>query len=440
MGYKKLNEKSKAFIASKAGKSNSFLKGKNRYKLPYSTDTGQTFQASITYNGKQILTDADFVPVLYDLIDKYSNLYELDANIIAAQTFRESGYRIWDYSQTGALGLSQFTPSTIFEIIVKNNKFSSSLLKFTDEEINKITNGIGKDSSSIRSTSNRLKLHNNIMNNPEIIIKAQCYLMNYIGSRNNNLAASALFAYNRGSALKSNSYPEIIRKCTLPLNEGINYVYEIFKILKNNMGYDIDLNNDDVANQGGTFIDPNSPNDGIILNSQQENYVKDLHVAVKPLFRKLIFEVQKQSKYTVLVTSGYRTFAQQQKQKDADERNATPGYSLHNYGLAIDFVLIKGNFNSKTGHYDAEIRKNSAYINGINYTDQDTVKQFWIDSGAPAIGKQLGFSWGGNFNNYFDPVHFDLKTQYDINVLLSNAKQQFGDNSNNIQGNQVRLT
>jgi hypothetical protein len=264
--------------------------------------------------------------------------------------------------------------------------------------------------------------------------------MTYINSRNNNLAACSLFAYNRGASLSSTSYPDVIRKCTLPLQEGITYVNEIFKILKYNMGYNIDLASDDVAKKGGSFIDPNSPTVGIILNSQQENFVKDLHVSVKPLFRKLIYEIEKQSKYTVLVTSGYRSYSQQQKLKETDDRNAAPGFSMHNYGLALDINLIKGDFNKATGHYEAEIKKSTAYINGKSYTNQADIKQLWIDTGAPTIATQLGFSWGGNFNGYFDPVHFDLQSTYNINTLVSNASKQFGANPNNVQGNQVELS
>ena len=69
--------------------------------------------------------------------------------------------------------------------------------------------------------------------------------MKHISTYCNALASSTLFRYNRGlMTLKTtSSYSEVITMAKNPKfgggyeNEGINYVYRIFKLLYENFGY-----------------------------------------------------------------------------------------------------------------------------------------------------------------------------------------------------------
>jgi hypothetical protein len=153
----------------------------------------------------------------------------------------------------------------------------------------------------------------------------------------------------------------------------------------------------------------------IVLKVEQENFVRDLHPAFQNKFRQFIRDVE-QSGWSVIVTSGYRTFARQAQLRAQDSRNAQPGLSLHNYGLAIDINAQRG---------ATWLRKASS-------------RKAWVDSGIPAIAKRHGLRWGGDFTGYHDPVHFD--SGHSGSALRSNAHAQFGTDPAQIQGNQVRLS
>ncbi len=156
--------------------------------------------------------------------------------------------------------------------------------------------------------------------------------------------------------------------------------------------------------------------ENFLLDSEQEVFITDLNPLVQNLFRQFITEVQN-SGWHVLITSGYRTFAQQAADYAANSSNAQPGYSYHNYGLAIDINAS----------------------NGSQWLRKATAKQDWIDSGIPAIAESFGLTWGGNFSNYADNVHFayEIVSTNDLHQLAVNT---FGNNPDDIQGNQLTLT
>ena len=100
-----------------------------------------------------------------------------------------------------------------------------------------------------------------------------------------------------------------------------------------------------------------------------------------------------------------------------NSKNGKPGYSTHNYGLAIDMNAQKG----------------------ATWLRKESPKQDWINSGIPAIAKKHNLIWGGEaFTNYYDPIHFHL-AGYNTTQLLANATKQFGSNAQKIIGNQVNL-
>ena len=157
---------------------------------------------------------------------------------------------------------------------------------------------------------------------------------------------------------------------------------------------------------------------GKLLSYQQERYIKNLNSKVRRKFRKLINRIQKETGYKVIITSGYRDFAHQERLKRENSKNAKAGFSEHNYGIALDFVAIKGTH---------RLRKS-------------TSKREWEQTGIPQIAKSMGFRWGGDFKGYHDPVHFGLGHIYDTSKLKEKAHSKFGYNNSNIKGNQIRLT
>lgn len=216
-------------IASKYG-TNGLITGKKSYRIPFSTETSpQTHTANaLNKDGNLITTNLQLIDSLVFWINKYSKQYDLDPNIISAQCFVESTYCLWTYAggDSSACGISQFTIPTFYDIVINNSK-----REFSEAEINKITVGLSnvgtytnyyqkafytKDSDNTNdkqlSINNRLPLYQNIINNPEILIKAQCILMSEISNNNDNLASSTAFAYNVGSQLKGKDYYDIVNK------------------------------------------------------------------------------------------------------------------------------------------------------------------------------------------------------------------------------------
>jgi LAS superfamily LD-carboxypeptidase LdcB len=117
-----------------------------------------------------------------------------------------------------------------------------------------------------------------------------------------------------------------------------------------------------------------------------EYFLSKLNKSAAVIFRMFIKDIERLG-YTVIITSGKRTNAEQAALKKQDERNASAGSSAHNYGTALDFVLQK---NGKT------INKSSPAA-------------LWNSTGVPQLANKHGISWGGVFPNYYDPVHFYIK-------------------------------
>jgi peptidoglycan L-alanyl-D-glutamate endopeptidase CwlK len=101
-----------------------------------------------------------------------------------------------------------------------------------------------------------------------------------------------------------------------------------------------------------------------------------------------------------------RTFAEQDKlyaqgrtEKGAKITNAKGGLSYHNYGLALDIVIIDG----KSVSYD--VKKDF---------DKDG-KADWIE--IVSIFKQYGWEWGGDWK-FYDAPHFQKTYGHSIRELL----------------------
>ena len=146
--------------------------------------------------------------------------------------------------------------------------------------------------------------------------------------------------------------------------------------------------------------------------------LEQIHPAVRDRFEDFINRVEKETGYIVYVTSTYRSFAKQAELKRQDNRNAAAGASYHNYGMAMDFNLIKNG---------ERLRKASA-------------KSKWEATGVPAIAKKMGFRWGGDFSGYYDPIHIDTGNDYTMAQLKKAAVQQYGQDPAKVIGNRVNIT
>jgi hypothetical protein len=159
-----------------------------------------------------------------------------------------------------------------------------------------------------------------------------------------------------------------------------------------------------------------------LLRASLEAFIQNLHYAYQDSFRNLISSFETQNpQYQILITSGYRSWAEQATLYAQNPSNAKPGYSTHNYGIAIDVNITDTSGNVL-----------------INKASSNTT---WINSGWVQLVKSLGFTWGGtSFGEYRDPVHAGLDDNFDKNVLYSMSILQFGSNPANIQGNKLNLS
>lgn len=108
-----------------------------------------------------------------------------------------------------------------------------------------------------------------------------------------------------------------------------------------------------------------------------------------------------------------RTFAEQKALYDQGRTkpgkkvtNAGPGLSYHNYGLAVDIVLLKdkdGNGTFETASWETEID-----FDGDGQADWQEIV---------TIFKQYGWTWGGNWK-FTDKPHFEKTFGYPVRALL----------------------
>lgn len=112
------------------------------------------------------------------------------------------------------------------------------------------------------------------------------------------------------------------------------------------------------------------------------------------------------------VAQGLRTieeqdalYAQGRTTKGKIVTNARGGSSYHNYGLAIDIVLIVDN-------------KTASWETNVDY-DGDG-KADWME--VVKIFKDAGWKWGGDFKSIKDYPHFEKSFGYSVASLFSKYK------------------
>jgi peptidoglycan L-alanyl-D-glutamate endopeptidase CwlK len=95
--------------------------------------------------------------------------------------------------------------------------------------------------------------------------------------------------------------------------------------------------------------------------------------------------------------------------------NAAPGQSIHNYGLALDIILLLDN--NKDGKYET-----ASYETTVDY-DKDG-KADWME--VVGIFKRNGWVWGGDWRSFKDPPHFEKTLGYSWRQLKEmHDKKQF---------------
>ena len=247
MGKYSLNEKGEDFIKSACGKGTSRLSGKLSTPLPKClppTSPDKTWTSNPAVNGG-ITTNEQLAKRLIEWYNIYAEIYQVDANIIAAQEYLESSYNVWTYAiDSTASSLGQFTSDTVFTVIIQNWG-GSGIEKFTTEEIGLITKGLSgnflndkKDlwwSTDIGSR-NRPISHQNMIDNPELMVKAHCrYYRAIANTQKTSLTSSVIAGYFQGPQFAKKTYGDTINFATSKGvgNAVIEYVFDVFSVLGN---------------------------------------------------------------------------------------------------------------------------------------------------------------------------------------------------------------
>ncbi|WP_227397367.1 M15 family metallopeptidase [Jeotgalibacillus aurantiacus] len=130
----------------------------------------------------------------------------------------------------------------------------------------------------------------------------------------------------------------------------------------------------------------------VALKTLIDRSVKNMgavHPYVKDITIRMISQAYNED-INVQISSGYRSHAEQNRlyaQGRTEPGNIVTtvrgGQSVHNYGLAVDYFL----------------------------TNEDGTQAIWTVNTqwrrVAAIGKSLGFSWGGDWKSFYDPPHLE---------------------------------
>lgn len=117
--------------------------------------------------------------------------------------------------------------------------------------------------------------------------------------------------------------------------------------------------------------------------------INTLHPLIHAKAKEFIIRAEKELGIKLRVTSALRTwkeqnelYAQGRTKTGKIVTNAKGGQSLHNFGLALDVV---------------EIKNGKAIWKNPNWNK------------IAALGKSIGFAWGGNFKSIKDKPHFEMR-------------------------------
>jgi peptidoglycan L-alanyl-D-glutamate endopeptidase CwlK len=149
------------------------------------------------------------------------------------------------------------------------------------------------------------------------------------------------------------------------------------------------------------------------MDKSTQERINSLHPSVRKEMESIVNECNKvlTGRSQVRISQGLRTFAEQDAlyTKRPKVTNAKGGQSVHNYGFAVDIVLI---INGKEASWD--------------------IKKDWDNDGEAdwnecvKIFAKYGWSWGGNWITFKDFPHFDKIGFGNWRVLQTKPKDNNG--------------
>lgn len=147
------------------------------------------------------------------------------------------------------------------------------------------------------------------------------------------------------------------------------------------------------------------------MDAASERRLAEVNPQLANRIRRAVADLKAQG-INVMVTSGYRSFAEQNalyaqgRTKPGNiVTNARGGQSLHNYGLAVDLVPL-----DSRGQPNWNVSEST-----------------WQKIGA--AGKRQGLEWGGDWTSFKDRPHFQMTAGRSTSSLLA----QYNQNGGNLQ-------
>ncbi|MGG0412053.1 peptidoglycan-binding protein [Peribacillus simplex] len=152
-----------------------------------------------------------------------------------------------------------------------------------------------------------------------------------------------------------------------------------------------------------------------LLDRSEKNMGSGIHPVVKESALEMVRRAYQEGIF-VQISAGYRSMEEQAKlygqgrlgyiydgknYSDLSKprvTNAMPGQSYHNYGLAIDYFIVSDDGKNAIWTVDAKWKR------------------------VAAIGKSLGFAWGGDWSSFKDYPHLDMTGGLTYSQLKTGAK------------------
>jgi hypothetical protein len=128
-----------------------------------------------------------------------------------------------------------------------------------------------------------------------------------------------------------------------------------------------------------------------VTNWRRLSEIEEVSEASYRTFSRFIAEIEEKTDWKVEIISGLRSREKQLELLRENSKNAAANKSRHVLGRAIDINLYQKNW-----LWRIWLKKYNS-------------KKDWRNTGVVKISEKYGLLWGGSYQSYHDPVHFEIK-------------------------------
>ena len=127
-----------------------------------------------------------------------------------------------------------------------------------------------------------------------------------------------------------------------------------------------------------------------ITNWRRLSEIENVSENSYKVFSRFIDDIEAHTEWNVVIISGLRSKEKQKELMRENSKNASADKSRHVLGRAIDINLYRKNW-----LWRIWLKKYNS-------------KRDWRNTGVAKISDKYGLLWGGTYNSYHDPVHFEI--------------------------------